>query len=199
MIPQSGETSFNVCLAEVGLNPQEYGVEELFTYMNQWASMIAPYYTAQSFDDLKGFMGVIGNVHFKHPRYITSTNVWHYMEIWDAYVIDILIGADPPVWRPRSGVAITFVNHSVTTTGIGDVDIEIYTRPGGDLIYTTLSPIDTPIRVSLSKSRVVMESDPPVISYSTSMLEINWGQTVNVDITIYWRWSDLLPWNSLIA
>lgn len=198
MISQLGETSFDACLNEVGIaTGTEYGLEELMNYLNLYSTMGAPYNTEDSMDELKGFMGVTGNSHYQTYRTITSSDVWHFLEVNDAWKYSYLL--DPDISPAQMyGVEIEFVNRSVTNTETGDFQFEFWTRPAGASAIAT----GTITGVSLTKSVIWINPDPPynlTFTDSVASFQIDLSNGVPLPpLTLKWKWAASRSWNSVL-
>ena len=193
MIPQSGVTSFDVCLQEVGETVgTEYGLEELITLFNQYSTMASPYITDYSFDDMKGFIGQVGNTFWQGSRYITSAEVWHFLEIYDVRQITIIVDDDPyPIYN--YGVRVYIVNRSMVNSETAPIlYYDIVSRPEGSGEW-----ISSRTDITVSKSNKIV--DYPYISHSYNSYDINLGQYPLPPLTFNWRFSESLPWNSVIV
>ena len=210
MIYQVGTTSFDACLNEVGISSgTEYGLEELFTYLNTYNSMTVPYYEDRSTTppdyygkhsmyDLRGFIGITGNSHYETYRYITCANVWHYMEIEDAWVDWIPPGGDYPGYYEWG---ITVVNRAVQPVGDistfsmrGTLDMELWARPAGAYAIVTSS-----LNITLTRSVIQLEIPPFNIIDSVAYKKLNIGMLGGyAGYTMKWRWASSLPWNEVL-
>jgi hypothetical protein len=198
MISQLGETSFDACLNEVGIaTGTEYGLEELFAYLNLYTTMGTPYYTETSMDELKGFMGATGNTHYQDYRYITSADVWHYLEVNDAWTYSYLL--DPDISSARMyGVEIEFVNRSVINTETGDFQFEFWTRPAG----ASAIAVGNITGVSLSNSVIWINPNPPynlTFTDSVASFQIDLSNGVALPpLTLKWRWATSRSWSEVL-
>ncbi len=200
MIPQTGETSFDVCLHEVGIAAgTEYGIEELMNYLNTWGSMILPYNSEDSMNEFKGFMGVLGNTHYEDYRYITSANVWHFLEVEDA-AVRFVPGTEefPSTWElgiQTVNRGVQKVSELIPVLAKGVMLIELWARPDpfGFALMTTSESI------SLSRSFVLSESPPLIADSDVSYIyDLGYNFAYQPGYTLKWKWAEALPWNEVL-
>ena len=153
--------------------------------------MKSPYVSEYSFDDMKGFIGVVGNLSFQYPRHISSADVWHFLEVYEAISYREVVGGEYPHWIYGYGIDVTIVNRSMLN---GERAWYFYYRVKS--VPTGYENTGSASDVSVSPSSKI--DIYPYILDSTATYSLplaNFSAYSGGELTLEWRWSESLPWN----